>query len=310
MGAGVFVLLLGVLVLGRSNMAIRCLVTLIFAAGYCVAPRSYSISENSILVKGLVGSFPIPLGGLREARRATSEDFRDCVKGTGGFSSGRGLIGYFGQYKTPSLGKCEMYVMNPSDAVVVITSAGTTVLSPIDRDGFLAAVWAAASVLSTHPAEPPLDPLQAHDARSPNNIRVQVAGSVAVVVLVALILAYKPGPPAYTLTAKSLTVHDRSYAITLQAAHVDVEHIRLIDFAVDAEWRPVTRLGYVNQHYSSGSFRVASGKTVSVYRTDSTRLVLLPPKGDGETVLLETANPEKFMREVRQAWGSRSPGAP
>jgi hypothetical protein len=39
-----------------------------------------------------------------------------------------------------------------------------------------------------------------------------------------------------------------------------------------------------------------------MYRADGTRLVLLPPKGDGAAVLLETTDPEKFMREVRQAW--------
>ena len=32
----------------------------------------------------------------------------------------------------------------------------------------------------------------------------------------------------------------------------------------------------------------------------------LPPKGDGAAVLLETSEPEKFVREVRQAWSGRS----
>jgi hypothetical protein len=47
---------------------------------------------------------------------------------------------------------------------------------------------------------------------------------------------------------------------------------------------------------------VASGKTVRMYHADGTRLVLLPPKGDGAAVLLETTDPEKFIRELRQAW--------
>ena len=49
-----------------------------------------------------------------------------------------------------------------------------------------------------------------------------------------------------------------------------------------------------------------SGKTVSMYWTDGRRLVLLPPKGDGAAVLLETSEPEQFVREVRQAWSGRS----
>ena len=43
--------------------------------------------------------------------------------------------------------------------------------------------------------------------------------------------------------------------------------------------------GFANAHYASGWFRVASGKTVRMYRAGGTRLVLLPPKGDGAAVL-------------------------
>lgn len=60
------------------------------------------------------------------------------------------------------------------------------------------------------------------------------------------------------------------------------------------------------QHYRSGWFRVVGGKTVRMYRADSTRLVLLPPKGEGPAVLLETSDPEKFLWEVRQEWFNRS----
>jgi hypothetical protein len=34
--------------------------------------------------------------------------------------------------------------------------------------------------------------------------------------------------------------------------------------------------------------------------------VLLPPKGDGAAVLLESTDPEKFVGELRQAWAGRS----
>jgi hypothetical protein len=43
-----------------------------------------------------------------------------------------------------------------------------------------------------------------------------------------------------------------------------------------------------------------------MYRADSKRLVLLPPAGDGTPVLLETKDPEEFVREVRQEWSHRS----
>ena len=51
---------------------------------------------------------------------------------------------------------------------------------------------------------------------------------------------------------------------------------------------------------------MASGKTVRMYRADGRLLVLLPPKGDGAAVLLETSEPEKFVVEVRQKWSATS----
>jgi hypothetical protein len=108
------------------------------------------------------------------------------------------------------------------------------------------------------------------------------------------------------LTPQSLTIHDRFYPVTLPAASVDIEHIRVIDVGVDTEWRPRGRTnGFANGHYRSGWFRLAGGKTVRLYQAGSGRLVLLPPKGDGAAVLLEARDPEKFLREVRREWAGQ-----
>ena len=109
------------------------------------------------------------------------------------------------------------------------------------------------------------------------------------------------------MTLGSLTIHDRFYPVTLNRTGVDVEHIRVVDFGVDTEWLPTRRTnGFANAHYRSGWFRVASGKTIRMYRADGTRLVLLPPKGNGAAVLLETGEAEKFVAEVRRKWGKPS----
>ena len=73
----------------------------------------------------------------------------------------------------------------------------------------------------------------------------------------------------------------------------------------DAFWICAARArtnGFANGHYRSGWFRVANGKTLRLYWADGTRLVLLPPKGNGAAVLLETTDPEKFLRRLREAW--------
>jgi hypothetical protein len=160
------------------------------------------------------------------------------------------------------------------------------------------------------PPGPPREPAPGSPAfKAPGSLAgLLIGGGIAVVVLaiVAFALSYSPGPPGYTLTPDSLTIHDRFYPVTLPTAGVDIEHVRVIDCGVDTEWRPTARTnGFANAHYGSGWFRVAGGKTVRLYRADGARLVLLPPKGEGAAVLLDTRDPEKFVRDVRQAWGNR-----
>jgi hypothetical protein len=88
---------------------------------------------------------------------------------------------------------------------------------------------------------------------------------------------------------------------------VDVERIRIVDFGVDADWRPTARTsGFANSHYQSGWFRVANGRKVRMYRAGGQRLVLLPPKGDGAALLLEVKEPEEFVGEVRREWANGS----
>jgi hypothetical protein len=118
---------------------------------------------------------------------------------------------------------------------------------------------------------------------------------------------YSPGPPSYTLTRNLLTIHDRFYPVTVNANTVDMEQIRIVDLGADAGWIPTSRTNRcANDHYRAGMFRLASGKVVRMYRADSNRPAILPPKGDGTTVLLETTEPEKFVDGVRQQWSKRS----
>jgi hypothetical protein len=295
--------LLAVLTAVIPSAVVGPLAALLLLGAYAWSPRSYTITGRSIIVKRLIGSVRIPLDRIQEARIATPDDFRDCYRL---FGNG-GLFGYYGKFSTAKLGRCTWYVTNQSNAVVVITAAGTTVFSPDDVDGFLGAVREAVPVPTDSPREPLLNSLQSYDAGVPPSLWVGGFLAVVVLVIVALAMLYSPGPPDLTLTAGALTIRDRFYPVTVQAGSVDVDHIRLIDAAADTEWRPTARTnGFANGHYQSGWFRVAGGRTVRLYRAGGKRLVLLPPKGDGTAILLESSDPERFVREVRQAWGGGS----
>ena len=290
----VLVLFLGI-VAATHSVAVGCITAGILVGAYAWSPRGYAVSSGFIEVNRLIGNARIPLDGVREARAATKDDFRGCLRL---FGNG-GLFGYYGLFRTSKLGKSTWYVTNRAKVVVVVTGKKTALFSPDDVDGFLAAIG------TPTPTPRPVPATQ--DAGSQVGTLIGAAVGIVVVAILAFAFLYSPGPPDYSLTPESLTIHDRFYPVTLNRTSVDVEHIRVIDLGVDTEWRPTQRTnGFGNAHYASGWFRVASGKTVRMYRAGSRRLVLLPPKGDGGAVLLETREPEKFVVEVREKWFGNS----
>ena len=131
----VFVILLAVIVVTRSTVVGGLAALLMFTA-YAYSPRGYSTAEGSIIVDRLIGNVRIALDDVREARAATPDDFRGCIRL---FGSG-GLFGYYGLFLTSKLGRSTWYVTNRSKAVVVTAGAKTTVFSPDDVDRFLAAI--------------------------------------------------------------------------------------------------------------------------------------------------------------------------
>ena len=279
------------IVAATHSVVAGCLFALILVGAYAWSPRGYAVSDGSIEVNRLIGTARVPLDGVREVRAATADDFRGCLRL---FGNG-GLFGYYGRFRTSRLGRSTWYVTNRSKAVVVVTGEKTALFSPDDVERFIAAIGAPTPTPTPVPAT--------QDAGSRIGTLIGAAVGIVVVAILAFAFLYSPGPPSYALTPESLTIHDRFYSVTLNRTSVDVEHIRVIDFDVDTEWRPTERTnGFANPHYRSGWFRVASGKTVRMYRAGGTRLVLLPPKGDGAAVLLETREPEKFVAEVRDKW--------
>ena len=248
------------------------------------------------LFSRLIGSVRIPLQEIRELRRGAADDFQGAIRL---FGNG-GLFGYYGLFQTTRLGKSTWYVTNRDRTVIIVTSAKTFVVSPDDVEGFLATVRSVVRVpvAVTGTAVPPM-PVR----RKFTGVLTAVAIALVVLAIAAFAILYSPGPPGYTLTPQTLTIHDRFYPMTLQAADIDVAGVRVVNLDSDTGWRTTARTnGFANAHYRSGNFRTANGQTVRLYRADGRRLVLLPPKGSGTPVLLQTTDPDSFVAEVRREW--------
>jgi hypothetical protein len=270
---------------------IALLFPLLIGLAYAYSPRGYAIAGVAIMVKRPIGNVRVPLADIREVRAGTPDDFTGVIRL---FGNG-GLFGFYGLFRTAKLGKCNWYVTDRSKTVIVVASHRTLVLSPDDVQGFISAAGAPATRAAGSGPQ----------SQTGNAIGKIVAISVAAIVLamVAMTVAYAPGPPSYTLTRDTLTIHDRFYPVTLHADATDAAGVRIVDLRQDLEWRPTLRTnGFANRNYQSGWFRVTSGASVRMYRAGGQRLVLIPPKGSGTAVLYQAMDPDRFAQELRREW--------
>jgi hypothetical protein len=273
------------------NLFAAGLAVLILVLAWVYTPREYRLDDRFLTIGRPAGDVQIKREDIREVHVATSGDLSGSIRlwGSGG------LFGYYGLFRTARLGNCRWYVTDRRKCVVLITPAKTLVLSPVDPAGFVAELQPAGS--------PP--PIPGYAPGRDSRLGVLIGGSITIagIALAVAAMLYSPGAPGYTLTPDSLSIHDRFYPVTLRAADVDLSEMRIVNIATDKDWRPVLRTGgFANFHYHAGHFRVASGRSVRMYRADGKSLVLLPAKQGRTPVLYQVSQPEQFMSEVRREW--------
>jgi hypothetical protein len=189
----VICILLAVIAAFTQSGLVVCIGAALLFFTFAFSPRAYSIQDRSIVVKRLIGNVAIPLDGVREARVATADDLGGAYR----LWANGGLFGYYGLFSTTKLGKCSWYVTSRQNAVVVITDQKTTLFSPDNVNGFLAAIRAAVPVAVIPPTVPSLDSQRPRSRGSRLNI-VGVGIAVVVLGVVAFALLYSPGPPSFS----------------------------------------------------------------------------------------------------------------
>ncbi len=268
---------------------------LVLILSFAWSPLSYEVSDGVLRIRRLIGWVEIPLANLREARRTRPDDLRGCVRVMG---SG-GLFGYYGKFRTVAHGMMSWYVTNRANQVLIVTAEKRVLVSPADVDGFLRRIGTGTGEAASMDASPA--------RRSRVLVWLQVAGlmlGLGAIVLGVLVSSYAPGAPKYTVSTQDLTIEDRLFPVTVKREQVDLGQARVVDLRVDGEWKPVEReSGFANGKYRAGRFRLANGVTVHFYQADSPRLVLLPGKGGAQGILVQVDDPNKFLGDLRAAWG-------
>jgi hypothetical protein len=110
---------------------------------WAFAPRGYEIDGHRLIVRRNLGSSEYELRGLREINAQDVKPFRGAIRlfGVGG------MFGYYGKFRSSSLGTFTAWVTDRDRAVALKLADGTVVVSPDDPDMFSYEVRASAGMV-------------------------------------------------------------------------------------------------------------------------------------------------------------------
>jgi hypothetical protein len=106
--------------------------SLLFAAALVYRVRGYTLTEDAIFVRRVIGNFRLPLEGLL-AVTGDAEAMRGSVRVLGNW----GLFSITGRYWNRKLGSYRAFATDPSRAVVLRYSNQTIVITPHDPQHFI-----------------------------------------------------------------------------------------------------------------------------------------------------------------------------
>ena len=99
---------------------------------YLFSPRGFSVTDECVVIKRLVGDVKIPLEKVKEVRPLPKVTLAKLRL----FGSG-GLYGYFGYFYIPELGLVKMYATRLHDLVMIRCENGTYIISPKNTYSFI-----------------------------------------------------------------------------------------------------------------------------------------------------------------------------
>jgi len=115
-------------------------VLVVLAVAFALAPRGFRVAGGHLVVERMLFPVEIDLATLRAVARLPDGALRGALRvaGTSGF------CGYYGWFRSPSLGSFRLYATRATGLVCLDTPRGRFVLSPEPPDRFVEAVLARA----------------------------------------------------------------------------------------------------------------------------------------------------------------------
>lgn len=130
-----------------------------------------------------------------------------------------------------------------------------------------------------------------------------VAGlSVFLIALMLLFgwIAWSSRHARFTISPDGLRLVGDLWGRHVPAAALQVELARPVDLEREAPLRPVSRrMGTGIPGFGAGWFRLANGDKALIYLTDRRRVAYVPTR-DGYVILLSVAEPDRFVRVLRE----------
>jgi len=103
---------------------------------YLFSRRGFSVTDNCIIIKRVIGDIKIPLKEIVEVKQLpTITKIRLRLLGSGG------LYGYFGYFYIPDLGLVKMYATRLHDLLLVRCRDGMYIISPEDTYSFIKEIY-------------------------------------------------------------------------------------------------------------------------------------------------------------------------
>lgn len=130
-----------------------------------------------------------------------------------------------------------------------------------------------------------------------------VAGLSAFLIALMLLfgwIAWSSRHATFEISPDGLRLVGDVWGRRIPAAALQVELARPVDLEREAPLRPVSRrMGTGIPGFAAGWFRLANGDKALIYLTDRHRVAYVPTT-EGYVLLLSTAEPERFVRLLRE----------